>query len=537
MRASLIAGPLAAGIMALGASASPDENHGEIAGQVVNQATGTPLKDAVVTLRYVKPFGPAETMVQQTNEAGRFSFTGLWGRAWELSAACSGFAPGTYRATRHDPRGSFSLAKDQQIKDIVLKLIPQAVVTGRVLNAEGKPVEGARVRLLKIGFAGAVPHSIEVASSETLDNGEYRIPRVAPGRYLVAGSIPRSEFNRMPGESGGETGFAVTYHPNVTDSSLSAPIEVSGAQEVHGVDIQLVPVRLFHVRGKLQSPTAWNNVSGLLMLIDRADPAKVIATFTSAPPDFRFDIAQVPPGSYLVYGKLGMTPLYQAQQAVEVAGSDVDGLLLRVARPDAISAVLRQRPDSPQVDLHKIAIRAPFISAGTGPGYNWEPAQIRDDLSFRVMTDFGAGFVRFRVNVSDLPEGCYVASVRYGDTEMPESGIEYSPGAALVITIGVDGGRVDGMTLKDDNQPAGAAVVGLFPADGKGAPRSLQSDAQGAFHFTGIPPGDYHLIAWDDVSKDDLENPEFVKRFAGKATAISIATGVSSSASLKVVAQ
>ena len=77
MQASLIAGPLAAGIMALGASAFPDENHGEIAGQVVNQASGTPLKDAVVTLRYVKPFGPAETMVRQTNEAGRFSFTGL----------------------------------------------------------------------------------------------------------------------------------------------------------------------------------------------------------------------------------------------------------------------------------------------------------------------------------------------------------------------------------------------------------------------------------------------------------------------------
>ena len=85
--------------------------------------------------------------------------------------------------------------------------------------------------------------------------------------------------------------------------------------------------------------------------------------------------------------------------------------------------------------------------------------------------------------------------------------------------------------------PVGSAVVGLFSEGGKGRPRSLQAGAQGAFHFTGIPPGDYKLIAWDDVSPDDLENPEFVKRFAGKAVAISIAANGSATASLKVASK
>jgi hypothetical protein len=95
-------------------------------------------------------------MVRQTNGDGRFSFSGLWGSEWELSAACSGFAPGRYRATRYDPRRKFSLAKDQQIKDIVLKLIPQAVAAGRVLDGDRKPVEGAHVSLMQARYTAGV---------------------------------------------------------------------------------------------------------------------------------------------------------------------------------------------------------------------------------------------------------------------------------------------------------------------------------------------------------------------------------------------
>jgi hypothetical protein len=65
----------------------------------------------------------------------------------------------------------------------------------------------------------------------------------------------------------------------------------------------------------------------------------------------------------------------------------------------------------------------------------------------------------------------------------------------------------------------------------------LQADAQGAFHFSGIPPGDYKLIAWDDVSHDELENPEFVKQYANKATAISLPASGSATASLKIVSK
>ena len=532
MRPSLIAWLLAAAMTAPGFQS---QNQGMVAGRVMNQATGAPLKDAIVTLRLLNPYGPGETMVRQTNESGGFSFTDLWGPEWELSAECKGFAAGSYRATRYDPRGRFKLEKNQQIKDIALKLVPQAVITGKVLDAERKPVERARVTLLKAGYAGGLRQWTEVASADTLDNGEYRIPRVGPGRYAVKCTVPRPQYQRARSESQVDTGYAATYHPNVTDPSLASPVDVSDGREIGGVDVQLVPIRLFHVRGRLQSPVD-SQVRGLLTLVDRVDPTKVVASVTAGPPNYVFDLDRIPPGSYLAHGKLLVTPVIQGVQAVDVADRDIDGVLLRLARPDPISGVVRPKSDDRQVDLRKISVRTPLVEAERNMRRTWGPVTLRDDLTFRVLMDFD-NYFRFRVQVSDLPEGCYAASIRYGGAEVPEPGIEYSPGAALVITIGVDGGRVDGMTLGEDDQPTGSAVVGLFSADGKGVPRSLQADAQGAFHFSAIPPGDYKLIAWDDVSRDDLENPEFVKQFDSKATAISVTANGSATASLKVVSK
>jgi len=303
------------------------------------------------------------------------------------------------------------------------------------------------------------------------------------------------------------------------------------------VDVQLNPARLFHVRGSLEVPQAWRGATGQFMLLDRADPTQVIATVKTTSPSLQFDLAHIPPGSYLAYAKLDVTPVLQAQQAVDVSAGDVEGLVLRVRQPNPIAGVLQLKAGDRQVDLRKIAVRMPVTWIGTDPGAGYSPVQIGSDLTFRGHLPDLFGFSSFRVQVSDLPDGCYVSSISYGGAEVPESGVEYSPDATLVITIGVDGGRVDGTATSDDDKPLGRAVVALFPADGKGKPASLQADAKGAFHFNAVPPGDYNLLAWGDVSRDDLENPQFVNRFANSATAISVAANGSATASLKIVSK
>jgi hypothetical protein len=162
--------------------------------------------------------------------------------------------------------------------------------------------------------------------------------------------------------------------------------------------------------------------------------------------------------------------------------------------------------------------------------------KIGDDLKFRYLIG-QRRFVSFSVEVSRVPEGCYLASVRYGGKDVPDSGIEYTNGAALEIMIGTDGARVDGYTQNNDDTPFEGAVVALIPTDGKGAPRSVISGPQGAFHLTGVPPGDYKLMAWDDVGRDDLENPDFIKRFDSQGTSVKLSASGTATESIRVISQ
>jgi hypothetical protein len=63
------------------------------------------------------------------------------------------------------------------------------------------------------------------------------------------------------------------------------------------------------------------------------------------------------------------------------------------------------------------------------------------------------------------------------------------------------------------------------------------SGPQGAFHLTGVPPGDYKLMAWDDVGRDDLENPGFIKRFESQGTPVKLSASGTATVSPRVISQ
>lgn len=103
-------------------------------------------------------------------------------------------------------------------------------------------MEGARVSLLKAGYSNAIR---EVASATTLDNGEYRIPRVTAGQYVVKAVVPPTE--RLPSALGVETGYAATFYPQATDAAQAAPVDVAdGGSEIRGIDIHMAQTRLYH---------------------------------------------------------------------------------------------------------------------------------------------------------------------------------------------------------------------------------------------------------------------------------------------------
>jgi hypothetical protein len=289
-------------------------------------------------------------------------------------------------------------------------------------------------------------------------------------------------------------------------------------------------VRLFHIRGRIPPPTGGND-SPIVKLVAKGDPAKVFAEAEASTGDFIIDFPRIPPGQYIAAccwdsGLIGI-------RDITLKDRDVDTLSLTFAPAEITGAITLQPVDS-HVDLKGISLKIhPLAPAGTV--LYASPVKLGDDLRFQVDLKHAPGFGGFvNFNVSEVPDGCYVASLDYGGAPVPASGAEFLPGATLSVTIGCDAGQVTGIATDADGNGVEGAVVALIASEGIRAPLSMLTGPQGAFQFTGVAPGRYKLMAWDDVAPSDIEDPTFTARLESQAAAVEVQAKATASPTVRV---
>ena len=65
--------------------------------------------------------------------------------------------------------------------------------------------------------------------------------------------------------------------------------------------------------------------------------------------------------------------------------------------------------------------------------------------------------------------------------------------------------------------------------------QSTFTDQKGGFSFKAVTPGDYKVLAWEDVEPNAFQDPEFVKPFIGKAESVSLKENDHKGVSMKVI--
>jgi hypothetical protein len=135
----------------------------------------------------------------------------------------------------------------------------------------------------------------------------------------------------------------------------------------------------------------------------------------------------------------------------------------------------------------------------------------------------------FRVNVTNVPSGMYVKSMRMGDQDILRSGLHISNPSdnPVQIVIGTDGGTLSGSVLDATSRPFTNAIVALVPdsLDLRGHSefyRSTASDASGNFTLNAIRPGSYKLFAWEWVPPGAWENADFIRNYEGQGKPIRV---------------
>jgi protocatechuate 3,4-dioxygenase beta subunit len=444
-----------------------------VEGVVTNGRTGVPLPRANVTLCDLDPKSTTQYGALTTAD-GKFSVIGMKPGSYAVTAARVGFVM---------PRGSFSRVKvtvtaDDKLSDVRVRLTPVGAIMGRVVDADGTPVERAEV----IAEGAGMRHD-----SSTDDQGQFRIGGLAPGRYRVKAShdaiMYRSFMERSEIRTDGTTEVhtATTYYPGVLRADQARRVEVRPDGESPGIDIQLLRVPFVRVSGKA-----------------RGMPREPRMAFVTVPlggngqgiplePDGSFEIWGLDPGKY----RLGASwEGGVATAEVEVASTNIENVELRVVPPSDIAGRLEsETPESAQPVPGRKVILSEF------------PAPVGEDGTFNLEKVPAGKYV-----VSLSWESQYVKSMRLGSQTIDGRLLDLSNssgGAELTLRLSAATGSVSGTVLDDQGKAVEARVALILDSENPGfATRYAKAKPDGSYAFQNLPPGRYKLVA---VPEDDAD--------------------------------
>ena len=288
-------------------------------GDVVDATTGAGLGGVRVGL-----MGPQQETVVSTDAAGHFAVPADAGVVRAFRFSRPGYLDGM--------KGSGRMRRGRRAEaplsgNIRVLMTPQAVITGRVLDSEGMPVEGARVTVVRYQYVDGVTRVPGFATgAETNELGGFRVFGLPAGRWFLRVDSTGRLMQWDPR-------YRAQYRGGGIVPGDKAAIEVKAGQEVRDVEITLEKVEGHQIRGRVEMPEATGTMQVQPQVQLRAVDENILFSgwASSYMPDGSFVIRHVPPGKYVLSVTAGRGyPArkgdYMATVPVEVADQDVTDL-------------------------------------------------------------------------------------------------------------------------------------------------------------------------------------------------------------------
>jgi len=495
---------------------------GSVQGLVTSSVTGEPVKKAIVALEGAQ----SQNNKTATSDAmGRFQFDSVAPGLYYLSAARDGFQASNEKRTR------VAVAEEQNVKDVVVKVVPLASVIGHVLGEDGDPIVRAQVRVLQYYYGSVRKWTNTVGASQANDLGEFDVVDLPPGRYYfqVMAPSPRTvpPHTRWTHP---EEAYAVTYYPNVRELSQATATDVAAGAHLSNIDFHLGKMPAFHIRGTISGVVSGAGAEGRVQVAPLSGSRENIAG-TALQADGTFDLRGLVSGAYsLSYLRFGVRGQSGIGQTISVSDSDVNGVNLIDKPTIAISGTVTVEGTQPNELNIQISIAAEREMAAMGAPSADGRFEIKD-IPPQV----------YQVEVSNFRPGTYVKSIRFGDHEIPSGELDLteSTSAPLNIVLAEDGGEVDGNVQTATSQPAVETQVTLAPAeeyDGRSDLfKRVITDASGNFQIKDVAPGEYKVFAWESDLEGSTRSAEFRKPFESKSAGVTVGPKDKASVQLTVI--
>jgi hypothetical protein len=504
----------------------------DVSGSVVNAATGEPIPRALVQM-----FGPSQRS-DFTDSQGSFRFEAVPEGQAMFTARKPGFFNSDELARGGGrPRSPVKITAD--IGAVVLKLMPEGIVTGVITGDDGEPLEGVRVRLKRQVISNGRKNWEERSQATSNEDGEYRVANLVPGTYYLLAEAQRPATPRAPSEP--SLGYAPAYYPGAPDASSAAAIEVRGGQAVQ-LDFRLRLQPVFEVSGAVVGLVPPQRAS--VQFSNRSGDA-IAANLRFNPENGTFS-AKLPAGTYMVRASSFEPPRRNlTASALITVAANVSGIRLPLQPGSSIPITVRteftRQQGSPNLDGVTSAVykdiapaqytsvqligldsthMSAFASTERGPDNTWYGLQ-----------NVEPG--RYAAQIS--PNGpWYVQAATYGQTDLLREDMVVTPGDArpIEITLRDDGGSIAG-SVTSDNVAVRAMVLAVAERRIT-SPQPLFASENG-FHLALLAPGNYLLFAFDSTDGLEYTNREALEPYVSRATRVSVSNNSSANVTLTLI--
>lgn len=507
-----------------------------ISGRVLSADTSRPIKRARIL---VSLSGGGRPRAVTTDESGRYQVGALPAGTYTITATKAGFVDGAFGQRRALRNGTpIQLADGQQLANVDLALARGAVISGHVLDEDGEPLARTTVQVLRYQYQRGERRLVPAGGDQTDDRGQYRVFGLLPGDYVVSataafdGFLRRVMISPSPqsievDDASTATGYAPTYYPGVIAAADAARVRVAAAQEMNGIDFQLQLVPLATVRGVTTDPR------GAVALVpdDGAGPMRLQRLRAPVQQDGTFAIANVPPGKYIAVAQTEGGPATVAMQPVVVSGEDV-AITLTPVRGSRLggNVTFEAATTKPPATFDGIRITAQPIGAAVLLPRLRRPAEV-DEAGHFMLSDLLPGQYVIQANGTRgwTMKAVYLDGRDVTDEPIDIKGGDNSTGLNVVFSDRISG--LSGVVGGSGDAPAAGTTVMAFPSDEKlwrPQTRRIQTaraDQNGAYRFNNLPPGEYLLVATDDVEQGEWFDPAFLAAVRDKAVRVTLAEG------------
>jgi protocatechuate 3,4-dioxygenase beta subunit len=543
-----------------------------IRGRVVANDTGTAIRRAQVRLSG----GDAGVKSALTDANGRYEFKDLPAGRVTLNVSKGGFVSMQYGQTRpFEPGRPIELSEGQRLDKVDIALPRGSVVSGRVVDEFGEPVTDAMVTAMRMSYANGRKRLVPAGRiGQTNDLGQFRIYGLPPGDYYISATYRdlasfALDIGAVSAGSGSgsmpSSGYAPTYFPGTASATDAQRVSVGVGQEMTGLDISLLPVKLAHVTGQAMSSDGRPLAGAMVMLMPASRdsgffmPGGTTRTNASgqftlngvAPGDYSLQVRSTGPmmidagGGGMLFSMStdgpGAAPRREPEFAsvpLAVNGDDISGVVVTTTHGAKASGRVvfenGSRPDT----TSQIRVMSPSADPDGGPTIGGGTGQVRDDGQFDLSGLVGSHLIR----PASLPNGWILRSVHVNGVDITDTGYDFKPGedvGGLEILLTQRTTEVDGTATNAQGQALKDYTVVVFSADETKWTlpmtrwtQSARPDQEGRFRIRNLPAGSYYAVAVDYVAQGEWNDPQWLTRMRDRAITFRVSESSATSLNL-----